>query len=144
MALKADVVVVGAGNAALCAALAAREQGASVTVLERAGEDERGGNSRFAQGAFRFAYDGLEDVRALIPDLSHEELANTDFGTYTEDTYFDDMARVTEHRSDPDLVELLMPSLPKRRMVVAAATLELAGAAVSIITWASVFTASGA
>ncbi len=66
MALKTDVVVVGAGNAALCAALAAREQGASVIVLERAGEDERGGNSRFAQGAFRFAYDGLDDVRAPI------------------------------------------------------------------------------
>ncbi len=66
MAPKADVVVEGAGNAALCAALAARDQGASVTVLERDGEDERGGNSRFAQGAVRFAYDGLEDVRAPI------------------------------------------------------------------------------
>ncbi len=66
MAFATDVVVVGAGNAALCAALAAREQGASVTVLERAGEAERGGSSRFVQGAFRFAYDGLEDVRAPI------------------------------------------------------------------------------
>ncbi|HEY8450034.1 MAG TPA: FAD-binding protein, partial [Bacillota bacterium] len=31
-----DVVVVGAGNAALCAALSAREEGARVLVLERA------------------------------------------------------------------------------------------------------------
>ena len=41
-----DVVVVGAGNAALCAALAASEQGARVLVLERAPEAESGGNSR--------------------------------------------------------------------------------------------------
>ena len=45
-----DVVVVGAGNAALCAALAAREKGQSVLVLERSGEDESGGNSRFTAG----------------------------------------------------------------------------------------------
>ena len=45
-----DVIVAGAGNAALCAALAARDAGASVTVLERAPEDERGGNSRFTAG----------------------------------------------------------------------------------------------
>ena len=106
--MNADVVVVGAGNAALCAALAAREQGARVTVLERAGEDERGGNSRFAAGAFRFAYDGLDDVRRLIPDLSNDEIANSDFGAYGEDQFFDDMARLTEYRSDPDLVDLLV------------------------------------
>ena len=44
---SADVIVVGGGNAAFCAALAAAEQGVSVLVLERAPEDEAGGNSRF-------------------------------------------------------------------------------------------------
>jgi tricarballylate dehydrogenase len=48
-----DVVVVGAGNAALCAALAAAGQGVSVLILERAPENEAGGNSRFTAGAFR-------------------------------------------------------------------------------------------
>jgi tricarballylate dehydrogenase len=105
---SSDVVVVGAGNAAICAALAAHEQGATVTVLERAPEHESGGNTRFTAGAIRFAYDGVDDLRALMPDLTDEEVGRTDFGTYGEDQFFDDMARVTENRTDPDLVELLV------------------------------------
>ena len=49
-----DVAIVGGGNAALCAALSAREQGASVVVLERAPESERGGNSAYTGGTMRF------------------------------------------------------------------------------------------
>jgi tricarballylate dehydrogenase len=103
-----DVVVVGAGNAAFCAALAAAESGASVVVLERAPEAESGGNSRFTAGAFRCVYDGVEDLRALMPDLTPDEIKNTDFGTYTEAQFFDDMGRVTEYRTDPELCELLV------------------------------------
>jgi tricarballylate dehydrogenase len=102
------VVVVGAGNAAFCAALAAAEHGVSVLVLERAPENEAGGNSRFTAGAFRCVYDGIDDLKALMPDLTEEEIANTDFGTYTEGKFFDDMGRVTEYRTDPDLCELLV------------------------------------
>ena len=105
---RANVVVVGCGNAALCAALAAQENGANVTVLERAPEDESGGNSRFTAGAIRFAYSGLEDLMELMPDLSENDIATTDFGTYTEDKYFDDMYEITEYRCDPDLVECLV------------------------------------
>jgi succinate dehydrogenase/fumarate reductase flavoprotein subunit len=47
-----DVIVVGAGNAATCAALSAREQGASVLMLEVAPEDQRGGNSAFTGAPF--------------------------------------------------------------------------------------------
>src|SRR5499425_43828 len=104
----ADVIVVGAGNAAFCAALAAREQGASVLMLEAAPEDESGGNSRFTAGSIRVVYNGVEDIRALVPDLTDEEVRTTDFGTYTQDQFFDDMARVTQDRADPDLVELLV------------------------------------
>ncbi len=106
--LETDVVVAGAGNAAFCAALTAREQGAEVLVLERAPEEERGGNSTFTAGAIRFAYNGVQDLKKLAPDLSDEEIENTDFGAYTEDQFFDDMARLTEYRADPDLVELLV------------------------------------
>jgi tricarballylate dehydrogenase len=101
------VVVVGAGNAAFCAAIAAREQGASVAMLERASEAESGGNSRFTAGAIRFAYDGLDDLRALV-ELTDEEIAGADFGTYPEAQFFDDMFRVTNYRTDPVLVELLV------------------------------------
>jgi tricarballylate dehydrogenase len=108
MASDHHVIVVGAGNAALCAALAAAEAGAKVVVLERAPSDESGGNSRFTAGAMRFAYDGVEDLKAIMPDLTAAEIANTDFGRYSEDEFFDDMFRVTQFRSDPDLVEILV------------------------------------
>lgn len=103
-----DVVVVGAGNAALCAALSASENGAKVLVLECSPEDECGGNSRFTAGAIRFAYNGLEDIREVVTDLTDEEIETTDFGTYTEDQFFDDMFRVTQYRTDPNLCEILV------------------------------------
>jgi tricarballylate dehydrogenase len=105
---EVDVVIVGAGNAALCAALSAREQGASVVVLERASEDEGGGNTRFTAGAIRTVYNGVDDLRALMPDLTDQEVEITDFGTYTQDQFFDDMFRVTQYRCDADLAEKLV------------------------------------
>ena len=104
----ADVIVVGAGNAAFCAALAAQEQGASVVMLEAAPEAESGGNSRFTAGSIRVVYNGVDDIKTLVPDLTSAEVDSTDFGTYTAAQFFDDMARVTQHRADPDLVELLV------------------------------------
>ena len=106
--IAADVLVVGGGNSALCAALAARERGAEVVVLERAPQDERGGNSRFTAGAMRVVYNGIDDLLALMPDLTYEEQRTTDFGTYSFDDFFDDMARVTQYRADPDLTEILV------------------------------------
>ncbi len=106
--MSCDVVVVGAGNAALSAALSARERGASVVVLERAPEEECGGNSRFTAGAIRTVYDGVEDLKKLIPDLTEAEIARTDYGTYTRDQFYDDLGRITQYRSDPDLAELLI------------------------------------
>ena len=103
-----DVVVIGGGNAALCAALAARESGASVLVLECAPIDERGGNSRFTAGAMRVAYNGVDDLARLMPDLTNEDKANTDFGAYPIDQFYDDLCRVTQYRTDPQLAETLV------------------------------------
>ncbi|MCZ6512261.1 MAG: FAD-binding protein, partial [Alphaproteobacteria bacterium] len=103
-----DVVVVGGGNAAFCAALSAREADASVLVLEAAPEAEAGGNSRFTAGSMRVVYNGVADLERLMPDLSPQEKATTDFGAYTADQFFDDMARITQYRADPDLVETLV------------------------------------
>jgi tricarballylate dehydrogenase len=105
---QVEVLVIGAGNAAMCAALSAREAGAEVAILERAPLAESGGNSRFTAGAIRCVYDGIDDLRRLMPDLTEQEIASTDFGTYSETQFFDDMGRVTQYRCDPDLVETII------------------------------------
>ena len=102
-----DVIVVGKGNAALCAALSAREQGANVAMLEAAAEDESGGNSRFAGGVMRFAYRNVDDLKRLT-DITDEEIAGSDFGTNTREEYLEDLYRLTSYRTDPDLSELLV------------------------------------
>lgn len=103
-----DVVVVGAGNAGLCAALSARESGARVLVLEKAPRTERGGNTAFTGGLLRFPFNGIEDFVPLLPDYSAEELATVHVGRYTQRDYADDLDRVTEGLADPGLVETLV------------------------------------
>jgi len=103
-----DVLVVGGGNAAMCAALAARETGARVLVLEKAPEAWRGGNSFFTAGGFRFAFQSFEELCELVGDLSEEEKASMDVAPYTEDDYYDDLMRVTEDLADPDLAMTLV------------------------------------
>ncbi|MPY69913.1 MAG: FAD-dependent oxidoreductase [Alphaproteobacteria bacterium] len=102
-----DVIVIGAGNAAGCAALAARDAGCDVVMLERAPEDEAGGNTRFTAGAMRVVYNGVEDIQKLV-ELSETEIETTDFGTYTQDQFFDDIFRVTQYRCDPEMAETLV------------------------------------
>jgi tricarballylate dehydrogenase len=105
---KYDVVVVGGGNAALCAALSAREKGASVLVLERAPEDKRGGNSAYTGGGFRMVHHGADDIKAIVPDLTEDEIGRTDFGRYSREDYLDDLGRITQYYIDPDLAEVIV------------------------------------
>ena len=115
MALKDryDVVVAGAGNAGLTAALSAAEHGASVLVVEKAPEYLRGGNTYYTGGLFRFAYDGIDDVGAVVADMGDEERRSVDVGSYPVASYYDDLMRVTGGRADPALARTLASeSLP--------------------------------
>src|SRR5579863_5307703 len=83
------LVVVGAGIAGLSAALTAREAGASVVVLERAPKEERGGNTRFSNGAYRAVAD--PGTRGL-----------------TREQYLADLEKVTQGRTDKALASLVV------------------------------------
>ncbi|MEW5423538.1 FAD-dependent tricarballylate dehydrogenase TcuA [Amorphus sp. 3PC139-8] len=104
-----DVIVVGAGNAALCAALSASENGARVLVLERAPEEEKGGNSYFTAGGFRFAHEGLEDVvQDILTDLSDAERDQIVLPSHSRKFFYDQLMDVTHHQADEDLAHLLI------------------------------------
>ena len=104
---KYDVIVVGAGNAALTAALSAHQRGAKVLVLEKAPEAEKGGNSRFSGGLFRFAYEGIEDLKPLRPDVPQNEWDRVEAGAYDPSAYMADIMRVTEGEANKELCDVL-------------------------------------
>ena len=102
------MVVVGAGNAAMCAALAAREAGATVLVLESANEAERGGNTRYAAGQMRAGFGTAKNLLPVIEGLDEAALANVDIEDYSCEDFFDDVARVTQYRTDAALMEIVV------------------------------------
>lgn len=85
--MQADILVVGGGNAALCAAMTAREAGASVLLLESAPKDFRGGNSRHTR-----------NLRYL-----HEQANNHLTGPYLEDEFWDDLLQITGGQTNEQL-----------------------------------------
>jgi tricarballylate dehydrogenase len=87
-----DVLVVGGGNAALCAAISARRSGASVLVLEAAPKFYRGGNTRHTR-----------NMRC-----AHDTAVGTLTGPYTEEEYWDDLQRVTAGRTDEALARMMI------------------------------------
>ena len=101
-----DVVVVGAGNAALTAALAARRAGCAVVVLEKAPEPFRGGNTRFTGGVFRFTYGGLDDLLPLVKGT--DDASDVVVDAYRAEAFERDLQRVTGGRNDPLLSRVLI------------------------------------
>lgn len=85
-----DVLVIGGGNAALCAAITAQRAGARVVVLEAAPKDYRGGNSRHTRN-FRCMHNGPLGVLS---------------DTYGVDEYFEDLLKVTKGQTDEGLARM--------------------------------------
>ena len=101
-----DVIVVGGGNAALCAALSAHEQGARVAILEAAPRRERGGNSRFASTVFRFPHRGLQDLEPLLCEEAKPDLKLCSIGSYTPEMFIKDMMETSDGRTDMAQVQV--------------------------------------
>ena len=89
---KFDVLVIGGGNAALCAAISARRAGASVLVLEGAPKFYRGGNTRHTRN-MRCAHDAATDILT---------------GPYTEEEFWDDLLRLTGGQTDEELAKFMI------------------------------------
>lgn len=87
-----DVLVVGGGNAALCAAISAREAGATVLILEYAPREFRGGNSRHTRN-LRCAHDGPTEFLK---------------GTYPEEEFFNDLLNITDGNTHEKLARLMI------------------------------------
>ncbi|MGB6103793.1 MAG: FAD-dependent tricarballylate dehydrogenase TcuA [Pusillimonas sp.] len=87
-----DVLVIGGGNAALCAALMAREAGASVMILESAPKEWRGGNSQHTRN-LRCMHDAPQDV--LVE-------------AYPEEEFWQDLKKVTGGITNEKLARLVI------------------------------------
>ena len=87
-----DVLIIGGGNAALCAAISAARAGASVVVLEGAPKFYRGGNTRHTRN-MRCAHDAATETLS---------------GPYPEVEFFDDLMRVTGGQTDETLARLMI------------------------------------
>jgi len=96
--MSKKIIVVGSGNAAMCAGIAALDAGAEVLMLEKADESLAGGNTAYTAGAMRFAYDSGDDLLPLLADPDDPRLPRSDFGSYTKEKFAQDLLGFNEGR----------------------------------------------
>ena len=102
------VIIVGSGNAALCAGISALEHGSSVLMLEKAPESLSGGNTKYTAGAMRFSYDSGDDLLPLLSDCSDSRLPLTDFGSYPLSRFESDLLSFNDG----------LPLSPEQRLLI--------------------------
>ena len=89
-----DIIVIGGGNAGVCAAITAAERGCSVLVIDSAPRDMRGGNTRHTR-----------NLRAM-----HDEPTDVMTGRYSFEDYWEDLMRVTKGVTNEHLAEITLKS----------------------------------
>lgn len=105
-----DVIVVGGGNAACAAAVSAKENGAKrVVLLEKAPKEQRGGNTHFSGAILRFVFNDVEELDRFVPTAEKEYPGfHAGVPKYPKDAFREDLMRVTQGKSDPELADLLI------------------------------------
>ncbi|KIV96492.1 precorrin 3B synthase CobZ [Exophiala mesophila] len=103
-----DVIVVGGGNAALCAALSAHESGAKTVVLEAAPKELRGGNSRFASACFRVVHNGMQDIEPLIHPDNKYLVKRARLAPFTKDRYRKEFQETSKGHHDKAIMGTLI------------------------------------
>lgn len=104
-----DCIVIGSGNAGSCAALAAVDAGLKrVLIVDKCPEEWAGGNGYFTAGAHRTVHNGLSDLLPIVTNVDPEQASKIDIEPYTHAQFTDDIMRLGQGRSDPDLVTALV------------------------------------
>ncbi|MDR3503877.1 MAG: FAD-dependent tricarballylate dehydrogenase TcuA [Legionella sp.] len=106
-----DVLVIGGGNAGLCAAISAIHKTRNVVVIEKASYKERGGNSSLTMN-FRFAHSEINNLLAFLElaEITEEQLARLKkhYLAYPEDKFYNDLMDVSDDRAHPELSSILV------------------------------------
>lgn len=102
-----DVLVVGGGNAGLCAAIEAADRGAKVILIEKGPKPTRGGNSRFTYGDFRVITTGTDDIRALL-DAAAVPAQQIEIEALPAEFFFGEAMRLSEGLANEMLTRLFV------------------------------------
>lgn len=110
---ECDVLVIGSGNAGLCAAISAAQNNSSketnrVLIIDKCPEAWAGGNSYFTAGAFRTVHNGLPDLLPLVNNVNTDLSEKIDVPPYTAQAFTADINRVTNNRTNPALAQTLI------------------------------------